>query len=171
MKTTLIRIDAENGKCLKDNSIGRANEQPQPLTEILEIDMEQPALFSIHNPPLIITVNSLQCQLILDRVTANGTHNQKDILSGYKQYEQGLYNLPSEEYWELLHLFEAFSYIGGMLQYLAEERSQLVEAENIFEYLDQYKECSLVLTARNAGEDSSFSDGCGLRMDRLRQRC
>ena len=169
-KDNILRISEENGQCLGDDSTEPVPNEQQASAEELEVTMQQPFPFSFpkRGMDLEVTANSFQCFSVLYLVTSEGKENLAEIMQKYKRYRSIVNSQSyssSEDYWELLRQAEVFEYIENLRQHLNQDRQEPISEDDIAQYLDKYKVCILALTAENIGQDSKFSNGCGLLGD------
>ncbi len=150
------------------NPIGNDQTQfnPEPnqeVSELTQVRLNQPVEISVRSLRLELSVNSFDCQTLGQLVRQLGQGKTADeIQAAFDQYSQGLYHsgISAEERWELLTILGALEYMGNLKQQLGQ-----VNTATVWQALDDYQECQLDLTAKNIGDDSKFSNGCGLSLD------
>ena len=114
---------------------------------------------------LKITVGDLECIPISNLVKYHSDNqNLAQTLTDAEKYQEGLDSLPEAERSRLLHFGNALEYVKNFKDYL-DEMEINTSTDNLAQQLEKYKECILVITAENTGEDSSFSNSCGLSLE------
>ena len=164
-ENNIVNLSAEDGRCLEATTAENQSEDPPLMVEDPEINASDSFNFSTAYLDLEIRLEGLECISISELAKGRENHDLESVLNNFKKYKNDFNSLSSSEKWELLRMADAFEYLGNFQNYLSESQSLSVNLDNITSYLTQYKECLLGLTIRNVGEDSIFSDGCGLDMD------
>ena len=153
-----VRLDPETGTCLPTEP-----EEPEPQTpaasEPRQVGINQEFELVIHRHELALTAESFSCSSLPDVLLAAGSgHDLDEILDAFESYGYDYSLVFDDDIWPLIrNMAYALEYLNNFSQHLGETDPAAIKAA-----LDDYKECTLTLAARNAGADSAFSDGCGL---------
>ena len=153
-----VRLDPDTGACLR-----KEPEEPEPrqpaAPELRQVGMDQEFELVIHRRELALSAESFRCTPLPEvLLAAGGGHGLDEILDAFESYGYNYSLVFDDDVWPLVrNMAYALEYLDNFARHLGE-----TDAAKIRAALDGYKECTLTLTARNAGADSSFSDGCGL---------
>ena len=127
----------------------------------------QPLAVRIRQLDLEITFLAFDCQSLSDIAKEFAPDKTpEEIQTAFDKYERGLSTLPQDEVWELYDIAGALDYMLNLKNYLSQNQSGgQISSASVYQSLALHKQCTLDLTAENKGEDSSFSNGCGLIID------
>lgn len=116
---------------------------------------------------LEITFLGIDCQPLSELAAQFvGDKTPAEIQAAFEKYEQGVSTLPQDEAWELYDIAGALDYMVNLKNHLGQTQpGAAIDSGSIYQSLGLYKECVVSLTAKNQGQDSVFSNGCGLTID------
>lgn len=164
----IVHLSAETGECLVSDT---ETETELPVTipdNALIVSLGEAFIYSEDSE---VTVTGLSCvnlefftlpidsDLTLGRVLSE----KPDEYAKYKADSYALLNEYFEQNLNFAYL-EYYAYLSSFEDYLADE-GRAVDG-GLAEQLIEYLACDISVTLKNIGEDSTFSDGCGLRFDK-----
>ena len=129
---------------------------------------DQPFAVRIRRLDLEMTSLALNCLPLSDIAKEFAPDKTpEEIQVAFDRYEQGLSTLPQDEVWELYDIAGALDYMLNLKSHLSQNQSGgPISTDSLYQSLNLYKQCAWDLTAENKGNDHSFSNGCGLIIDK-----
>ncbi len=166
----IVRLSAETGECLGDVEDDK-DEEVEPTAVVPDdasfVRLGEAFTYSVDSE---VTITGLSCvnlefftlpissDLTLSRILSE----KADEYARYKADSHALLN----EYFEKnlnFEYLEYYAYLKSFEEYLVDEGSSV--DDDLVEQLINYLNCEVYVTLKNIGEDSKFSNGCGLRFD------
>ena len=158
-----LRFNQTDGSCLDESAVAQlASVSPDLET----VNRNHKLSIKFHSTSLSIDKLELQCSIIEQTIKAlSKTEDLTSLKEGYKRYITYDSEFINQLYQQhQTRLINAFDYINNLQQYLYTNNPS-INKDNIWDYLDRYQDCQVSMQAENIGQDSSFSNLCGLNLD------
>ena len=167
----IVRLSAETGECLGDVEDDE-NAEVEPTAVVPDdasfVGLGEAFMYSADSEVTVTGLSCVNLEFFTLPISSDLTLGQilSEKADEYARYKADSYALLNEYFEKNLNFayLEYYAYLNSFEEYLAVEGSAV--DGDLAEQLIEYLICDVSVTLKNIGEDSTFSDGCGLRFDK-----